>query len=141
MRFLLDTDTCVFALRGHSGVQAHLRAHDRADCAVSAVTVAEIWFGARHSNLPGRARQLADAFLEPLLVLEFDLASAARYAEVRHELEVSGRRIGEADLLIACTSLARDLTLVTHNTREFARVPGLRVEDWTIEPVAGSESR
>jgi tRNA(fMet)-specific endonuclease VapC len=71
-----------------------------------------------------------DAFLEPFEVLPFDHQAAEAYARARFELERVGRPIGERDLLIASIALARGLAVVTHNLSEFARVPGLKAEDW-----------
>jgi tRNA(fMet)-specific endonuclease VapC len=71
-----------------------------------------------------------DAFLKPFEVLPFAGEAAEEYAEIRLQLERVGRPIGERDLLIAATAKSRRLTVVTHNVREFARVPGLNVEDW-----------
>lgn len=131
MKFLLDTDTCVFILREHAPTLRLLADRGPGACAVSVITVAELWFGARRSNSPARSRAVADAFLAPLSLLDFGRDAAERYAALRHALEASGRRIGEADMLIAATALVYDLTVVTHNVRDFARVPGLEVQDWS----------
>ena len=72
-----------------------------------------------------------ETFLAPFQVLPFDVEAASRYVDARLALEQAGRPIGERDLVIAATALAHDLTVITNNTREFGRVPGLRVEDWS----------
>ncbi len=131
MRYLLDTNTCIYALKQQGGVIDRLGEHSPDDLAVSIVTVAELWFGARKSKRPESNRRRIDAFLKPLEVLPFDHAAAGVYAELRLALERMGRPIGERDLLIASIALARGLTVVTHNVSEFGRVPGLKVEDWT----------
>lgn len=131
MRYLLDTSTCVFALRGHAGTAGRLSAVPRTDMAVSVMTVAELQVGVRKSREAEVRRLGLDAFLGPLRILPFDAPAVDRYVEARCALEAAGRPIGERDLIIAATALAHDLTVVTNNTREFRRVPGLRVEDWS----------
>ena len=130
MRWLLDTNTCVYALKLQGGVAERLRDHSPDDLGVTIVTVAELWFGARKSTRATATRREIDAFLEPLEVLPFDRAAAAAYAEIRFVLERSGRPIGDRDLLIASIASSRGLTVVTHNLSEFARVPQLETEDW-----------
>jgi tRNA(fMet)-specific endonuclease VapC len=76
-------------------------------------------------------RMALDAFLAPFHLLPFDARAAERYVEARCALEAAGRPIGERDLIIAATALSHGLTIVSSNTREFGRVPGLSVEDWS----------
>jgi tRNA(fMet)-specific endonuclease VapC len=108
-----------------------MKEHSPDDLGVAIITVAELWFGARKSQRPDSNRRAIDAFLRAFEVLPFDREAAHAYAELRFELERIGRPIGERDLQIASIAAARDLTVVTHNTSEFSRVPGSRVEDWS----------
>ncbi len=130
MKVVLDTNTCIYALKHQGRVTERLREHSPEDIAVAIVTVAELWFGARKSVRPQATRREIDAFLAPLEILPFDRAAAEAYAEIRLTLERSGRPIGERDLLIASIARACQLVVVTHNVSEFGRVPGLRIEDW-----------
>lgn len=130
MRYLLDTNTCVYAIKLRPSVIDRLRSLSPDDLGVSAVTLAELWFGARKSSRPARTRASVDAFLRPFEVLVFGRNSAEAYAEIRLDLERAGRPIGERDLLIAAIARSRGLTVVTHNLGEFKRIVGLRVEDW-----------
>ncbi len=130
MSYLLDTNTCVYAIKRVPNVIDRLRRLSPDDVSVSSVTLAELWFGARKSTKPARTRARLDSFLDPIAVISFDPAAAEDYAEIRFELERSGQPIGERDLLIASVARAQGLTVVTHNTREFNRVPALAVEDW-----------
>ena len=130
MRFVLDTNTCIYALKLQGRVVDRLRDLSPDHLGITIVTVAELWFGAHKSARASAARREIDAFLEPFAVLPFDLEAAEAYARTRFVLERSGRPIGERDLLIASIALARGLTVVTHNLSEFARVPGLPTEDW-----------
>lgn len=130
MAYLLDTNTCVYAIKRRPEVLNRLAAQSPDEVLVSAITVAELWFGARKSSRPQATRKAVDAFLKPFEVVAFDAEAAEHYATVRLILERAGQPIGERDLLIASSALAAGLAVVTHNVREFTRVPTLRVEDW-----------
>lgn len=130
MRFVLDTNTCIYALKLRGRVVDRLREHTPDDLSLTIVTVAELWFGALKSSRPIPTRREVDAFLAPFTVLPFDREAAEAYARSRLALQRAGRPIGERDLLIASIALSRGLTVVTHNVSEFGRVPGLRTEDW-----------
>jgi tRNA(fMet)-specific endonuclease VapC len=128
---LIDTNTCIAVLRQKKAVLARLLRHSPDDIAIASMSMAELWFGALKSSDPARGRALADAFMEPFQALPFDDAAAESYARVRILLESRGTPIGERDLIIASTALAHGLIVVTNNTREFGRVDGLTVEDWS----------
>ena len=129
MKHLLDTDTCVHALRHHPATIQHLRRLSPDDVAVASMTEAELWYGAWRSRDPARARRSVEAFLSPLIRFPFDSEAAERHAELRFALRA--QPIGERDLVIASVAVAQGCALVTHNTREFSRVAGLALEDWT----------
>ena len=130
MRYLLDTNTCIYALKDRGHVVERLAACVPDDIGVSIVTVAELWFGARKSVRPAATRREIDAFLAPFAVLPFDEAAAEVYARLRLELERKGRPIGERGLLIASIGVAHGLTVVTHDVSDFGHVGGLEIEDW-----------
>jgi tRNA(fMet)-specific endonuclease VapC len=130
LRFLLDSDICIFAMKRRS--PALLRRLDQraTTSAISIVAYGELAFGEVMSARREEAAAHLAALLETLQVLPLPLEAARRYAEIRAELQRSGRPIGSNDLWIAAHALADDLTLITNNEREFQRVPGLRVENW-----------
>lgn len=130
MKYLLDTNTCVYAIKRFATVIERLQALSPEDLGVTVISLAELWFGARKSSRPERTRASIDAFLRPFEIIPLDRDAAESYAEIRLRLERAGRPIGERDLLIAAIARSRRLTVVTHNIGEFARVPGLVVEDW-----------
>ncbi len=130
MKFLLDTDTCIYALKQNAAVLAIMLSRSRADVALSVITEAELRTGAAKSSSPAKTLHLVENFLGPLTILEFTSADAVAYAHVRSKLERAGTPIGPLDTLIAAQALARKLTMVTNNQREFGRVPGLRLENW-----------
>jgi tRNA(fMet)-specific endonuclease VapC len=94
------------------------------------VVVAELLYGAERSANPNATRIQIQAFCAPFVSLPFNDRAAEQYAKVRAHLDNLGTPIGPNDLLIAAISLASGLILVTHNTTEFSRVPGLSLEDW-----------
>ncbi|MBI2898803.1 MAG: type II toxin-antitoxin system VapC family toxin [Planctomycetes bacterium] len=128
--FLLDTNICIYALKGHRRVLDRLLAADRETVRTSVVTEAELRTGAAKSSAPLKTLRLVENFLRPIEVLPFTSEDAAAYARVRSRLESSGTPIGPLDTFIAAQAVSRRLTLVTNNEREFSRVPGLALENW-----------
>jgi len=102
-----------------------------AEFALSAITVAELQYGVCKSPHAGQEREALDEFLVPFSVLEFDYDATLSYGRIRAHLETIGTPIGALDMLIAAHAVSRDLVLLTHNLKEFKRVPGLKAEDWT----------
>ncbi len=131
MKYLLDTNACIRVLNGSSpALIDRLRAQAPHDIGISTVTRAELLYGARRSSRVSDNLRLLGQFFSPFALLPFDDACADHYGAIRADLAGRGRPIGPNDLLIAATARAHDLTLVTHNVREFTRVVGLKVEDW-----------
>lgn len=137
MTHLLDTNVCIAVMRGNVNVCRELAARRPDDCAISMVTVFELFAGVFRCNDPaGEGRKVSD-FLRPFHLLPFDWDSAVKSAEIRFQLEQAGNKIGPYDLQLSGQAIALDLTLVTHNTREFQRVAGLRIEDWQSDASSG----
>ena len=132
MKFLLDTDTCIYALKQNAAVLKRLLAQRREDIAVSVITEAELRTGAAKSRSAAKTLRLLENFLRPLAILEFTSSDAETYAQVRAKLERAGTPIGPLDTLIAAQSVSRKLVLVSNNEREFHRVHGLHVQNWTV---------
>jgi tRNA(fMet)-specific endonuclease VapC len=130
MIFLLDTDTCIYALKKDPSVLERLLSKGRDEIVVSVITEAELRTGAAKSSSPIKTLRLLENFLRPLAVAEFTSDDAIAYAQVRAKLERAGTPIGPLDTLIASQAVARKLTLVTNNEREFLRVSDLHVENW-----------
>jgi tRNA(fMet)-specific endonuclease VapC len=130
VKFLLDTDTCIYALKQQRGVLERLLTHSPADVAVSVITEAELRTGAAKSDAAAKIGRLVENFLRPLTILDFVSADAASYAQIRARLERAGKPIGPLDTLIAAQAVARKLTLVSNNRKEFGRVPRLAIENW-----------
>lgn len=130
MRYMLDINICIHAIKNRPPeVLAALRSHEAAGIGISSISVAELWFGVERSGSERNSRALRH-FLGPLEIADFDAAAAEAYGKLRHRLERYGTPIGPLDTQIAAHALALDAILVTNNTREFSRVPALRLEDW-----------
>jgi tRNA(fMet)-specific endonuclease VapC len=131
--FLLDTNTCVAYLRQNNAlVLGHIKARPPDELRLCSVVVAELYFGAFKSPQPAKNFALLATFLPVFLSLTFDDAAAKPYGQIRADLEAKGTPIGPNDLMIAAIALSYDLTLVTHNTAESSRVPGLKLVDWHV---------
>lgn len=132
MSYLLDTNICVLLIRQKSQtVLQKLTQHPLTDIAVSALTVAELQYGVAKSTYPAQNQQALDYFLLPLTILPFADWVAPTYGELCVHLETHGMPIGAIDTLLAAQAVSHKLIFVTNKVREFARVPGLIIEDWT----------
>lgn len=135
MIYLLDTNAWIAYLRqNHQHLLQRLQQQNPADIALCSVVLAELCYGAERS---GPAHQAANYALlarlqQQFVSLPFDDRAAQEYGQLRAHLASQGTLIGPNDLMIAAIALANNLTLVTHNTAEFNRVPGLALEDWQI---------
>ncbi len=130
MKYLLDTDTCIYALKQRQPVLDILLSKRRVDVALSAITEAELRTGAAKSSAPMRTLEKLHNFLAPIQILAFDSVDAMAYAKLRSQLEKKGQPIGPMDMLIAAQALVRSLILVTNNQREFKRVGRLQLANW-----------
>jgi len=134
MAYLPDTNVCVTFLRQpDSSVAIRLIETEPNDIFLCDIVMAELFYGAYRSGRVAENLEQVYQFSALFEVLSFETRAAEHYGRIRRELEQAGTIIGTNDLLIAAIALAHDLTLVTHNVREFRRVAGLRVEDWETE--------
>jgi tRNA(fMet)-specific endonuclease VapC len=125
---LLDNNAVIALMKGHSGFLTRLRQHQPRDFGISAIVAHELFYGAYKGQRTAENLARVDAL--QFEVLDFDREDARQTGELRARLAAAGTPIGSYDVLIAGQALARGLTLVTHNTGEFQRVPELRIEDW-----------
>jgi len=134
VKYLLDTNVCARYLNGRSLViRERLQSTNVEDIAVCSVVKAELFYGAMKSNNPQITLARQQQFLSLFISLPFDDITALTYGRIRAELGANGTPIGPNDFQIAAIALTHNLTLVTHNTREFNRVNGLVIEDWELE--------
>ena len=130
---MLDTNICIYVINQRPpAVLARFRQERLGSIGISSITAAELAFGVAKSG-SARNREALEMFLAPLEVLPFDASAVWHYGDLRAALERSGQPIGALDTLIAAHALASNTILVTNNAREFARVPGLRLQNWADE--------
>lgn len=138
MKYMLDTNICIYAIKHKTeAVIKNFLSHMPEEMCISAITYAELMYGVEKSMAIEKNRIALSLFLSPLTILEFQASAAEEYGKVRAELESKGMTIDPMDLLIAGHARSKGLILVTNNTREFCRVEGLVVEDWTKERAGG----
>lgn len=134
MKYMLDTNICIYLINHRP---AHVRRcfelHPVGDIGMSVITACELAYGVAKSG-SARNRAALETFLLPLEIAPFDDAAIWHYGLLRAELERSGAPIGALDTQIAAHALALGCTLVTNNTREFARIGGLALDNWA-EPL------
>lgn len=134
MKYLLDTNACIRYLNGRSeNLRRQIAAKNPDDIVLCSIVKAELSYGARKSQNPRRSLEKQQQFVNYFVSLPFDDKAAEVYGQIRTELERAGTLIGPNDLLIAAIAVANDVTLVTHNTREFRRVNGLKIQDWELD--------
>ena len=131
MKYMLDTNICIYIikLRPEEMIQKFME-HDPDDICISAITYAELTHGVEKSRAKEKNRVALMVLLSGIQVVPFDDLAAQIYGEIKVDLQKKGTPIGPMDTLIAAHAKALNLTLVTNNTKEFARVDSLELEDW-----------
>ena len=130
MKYLLDTNTCVFLMKNIASVVEQYKLCKHEGIAISSITAAELYYGVYNSADPMKNGSNLANFLIGLDILAFDSAAAAEYGRIRTVLRKQGTPIGPLDMLIAAHTKSKGLIIVTDNTREFARVEGLEIRNW-----------
>ncbi len=131
MKYMLDTNICVGLLRGKlKDLTKKVTAHAVGNVGMSIITVAELMYGAEKSAQPEKNIRALEQFLLPFEVADFDQPASSQYGILRAYLEKTGNIIGAMDMLIGAHALSLGVVLVTNNTKEFKRIPNLKVEDW-----------
>ncbi len=130
--YMLDTTICIFIMKQQKDVLARLQRCATSDVAISAISVGELRYGAARSAKVEDNQAALDDALIPFQILEFDERAAYFYGDIRAHLRRQGTLIGPLDMLIGAHAFSVEAILVSNNLREFGRIPGLAVEDWTI---------
>lgn len=131
--YLLDSNACIHILNNSSQpLVAKLRAQDRRTVVLCSIVKAELVSGAYHSTRVADNLRLLRRFFDAFESLPFDDRCVDPYGRIRTDLARAGTPIGSNDTLIAAIAIAHEVTLITDNTREFSRVVGLQIEDWTV---------
>ena len=133
LKYLLDTNACIRYITGRSvSLRDKLVATSATEIAVCSIVKAEMFYGSMKSQNPNKSLKEQNEFLDQFQSLPFDDEAALIFGELRADLAKKGTPIGAYDLQIAAITLANNLTLITHNTREFSRIGNLKIEDWEI---------
>lgn len=131
MRYMLDTNVCIDYLKGNSEkFRDRIISAPEDTLCISAITFSELMFGVENSSNREKNLVALNFFLLKIYIIPYDDQAAAAYGVIRKQLKQEGNIIGGMDMLIAAHAKSIDAVLITHNTREFCRVQGLRIEDW-----------
>lgn len=130
MKYLLDTNMCIYAQKKNPSVLANICEKFRDGLVISSITLAELEYGVQASVNPEKNTIALLKFLSIVDVLPFESAAASEYGKIRADLRRKGTPIGNMDMLIAAHAKAENLIVVTHNIREFERVEDLKLDDW-----------
>lgn len=132
MKYLIDTNICIYIMNKRPKfVIKKFRQSEPGEISISAISVSELQYGVSKSANPPKNEQRLYEFLLPFEILPYDESASKSYGNIRFRLGKTGRTIGPLDMLIGTHALSRGLILVTNNEKEFARIPGLRIENWT----------
>ena len=130
MQYLLDTNICVFFLRGKLNLDDLIKQIGRENCFISEITVVELRYGAENSDNPTKSHKSVDAFVGGLSIIPI-YGSIKRYAKEKVRLRKIGKPMhDEFDLLIGVTAIKNKLTLVTDNIKDFEQLEGVKIENW-----------
>jgi tRNA(fMet)-specific endonuclease VapC len=131
MKLMLDTNICIYIIKQQpSAVLKHFLEYQIGDIGISSITLSELRYGVARSKHKEKNTKALDQFVIPLDIALFDEKAALAYGGIRATLEKAGTPIGAMDMLIAAHAVSLGVALVTNNTREFSRIPGLRIVDW-----------
>ena len=130
MKYLLDTSTCIFYLRGKLNLDEIIREKGKENCSISEVTIAELRFGAENSQDPIKSNIAVDNFLNGITIIPI-ISSLRLYAKEKVRLRKLGRPMNdEFDLLIGVTAVQNKMKLVTDNIKDFENIKGIEIENW-----------
>ncbi|WP_044976658.1 type II toxin-antitoxin system VapC family toxin [Ruminococcus sp. HUN007] len=130
MKYMLDTNMCIYAQKKNERVLEKIKENLSEGLAISSITLAELEYGVKASAAPERNAVALLKFLSIVDILPFDSSAAEEYGAICADLKRKGTPIGNMDMLISAHAKSEGLIVVTHNTREFERVCGLKLEDW-----------
>lgn len=132
MKYYLDTNIIIYALKGtYKEIENHFRSIPFESIVIPRIVIAEIEYGAKKSKNYKQIIEKYNEFINHFEIIDFDEKASRKFGDIRWTLEQEGKQIGPYDLIIASTVLANEGVLVTHNTKEFERIKGLKIEDWT----------
>ena len=128
-RYLLDTNICIFFIRGMYDIDKFILERGEENCFISDITVAELLYGAKKSNNPNKSLQITNEFINSFSVIHI-YDSLETYADNRVLLEKQGQKLDDFDLLIGSTAVKNNMIMVTDNVKHLARIPDINIENW-----------
>ena len=131
MSYMMDTNICIFLMKDHPHVMAQFRQKIKKGVFISSITLSELHFGVCNSKTPEKMAMHLTDFLTGVSVVDYNAAAGDYYGKIRAELKQRNKLIGALDMLIAAHAKSLNFIVATNNTREFERVSGLTIEDWT----------
>ena len=133
MEYLLDTNICIYIIKKRpAAVFEKFKNLTIGDVGISSITLAELQYGIEKSSDSEKNREALEKFLTPVEIIDYGYDATVEYGKIRADLEKKGVPIGPLDMLIASHAKSLDVILVTNNVGEFERIPGLRIENWTV---------
>ena len=131
-KYLLDTNICIYFIKGLYNLDKKIESSGSDNCFISEITVAELKFGVENSKHPDENRKVLDRFLEGIKIIPI-FNSLDHYAKEKSRLKKTGKTIDDFDLLIGSTAVTNNLTVVTNNIKHFGRIKDIKIENWTEE--------
>ncbi|WP_200551173.1 tRNA(fMet)-specific endonuclease VapC [Kosakonia sp. LAM2021] len=131
LKFMLDTNICIFTIKNKPEIVRQAFNQHNGQMCISSVTLMELIYGAEKSAIPEKNLRVVEGFMARLEVLPYGVDAAVHTGQLRAELARAGTPVGPYDAMIGAHARSLGLVLVSNNTREFARIPGLRLQDWT----------
>lgn len=130
-KYLLDTNICIYFLKGQFDLHQKIEAAGIENCFVSEITIAELKYGVENSSQISKNRETLDKFQNKFTILPIFTALDV-YAKEKARLKKRGKMLDDFDLLIGATAISNNLTLATRNINDFDRLDRIRIEDWTL---------
>jgi tRNA(fMet)-specific endonuclease VapC len=130
MKYLLDTNICIYWFKGSMGIDRRVAAVDIDDVSVSSITIAELLYGAYNSANIEKNISKVKEFEDATNVIDLDRESLEHYARIKAKLRAEGKMLDDFDILIAATAIVNGCVLVTNNAKHFERIDGLTIENW-----------
>ncbi|MBI3537043.1 MAG: type II toxin-antitoxin system VapC family toxin [Chloroflexi bacterium] len=132
MNFILDTDICIYWLKGNATVRDRFYKAGASEIAISVITIAELFYGAYNSSRMNENLGQVETFTNGIDILQLSLVALRKFGEMKSTLQKSGQLITDFDLLIASTAIAENRVLVTNNIKHFDRISELKLENWLL---------
>jgi tRNA(fMet)-specific endonuclease VapC len=132
IKYLLDTDICIYWLKGKNTVKDKIDRVGRSAIAICSITVSELYFGAYNSSRIDKNLIIATNFIQSLPVISLNNETLKKFGQLKAQLRQAGTPIADFDLMIASVAITQDLILVTNNIRHYQRVIGLKLDNWSI---------